>query len=165
MDAILQMLSRGVDQLLGRASGPLHLRLLTMPLVVTFLAVRTGLRDAREGRTMFFWSILTNPTERPRLLRSAFKDLGRVLVMALVLDAAYQVVVLRAFYIVQALIVATVCAIVPYFLMRGPISVLMCCLYRNRPVPASASTAKAEPVGQERKAVEQSPQNLIGRKG
>ena len=137
----------------------MHLRLLTMPVVVVFLAVRSGLRDAREGQTMFFWSLLTHPTERPRLLRSAFKDLGRVLIVALALDAAYQVVVLQAFYIVQALIVASICAIVPYLLLRGPISVLTRRLYRNHPVPAGEWTAKAEPAGQERQAVEQSSQS------
>ena len=40
--------------------------------------------------------------------------------MAIVLDTVYQLIVLRAFYVVQALIVAVVCAIVPYVLFRGP---------------------------------------------
>ena len=137
MDAILEMLSRGFEQLLGRASGPLYLRLITTPAVVIFLAVRAGLRDAREGKQTFFWSILTNPTERQQLLRSALKDIGRISIVAIVIDAVYQVVAFRAFYIVQALIVVVVCAILPYLLIRGPISVLTHGLHKNKVGPAS----------------------------
>ena len=49
MDTIVEMLSRAVEQLIGRASGPLHFRLFIMPIVVTVLGIRAGLRDAREG--------------------------------------------------------------------------------------------------------------------
>jgi hypothetical protein len=148
MNAILQMLSRGVEQLLGRASGPLHLRLVTTPAVVIFLAVRAGLRDAREGKSMFFWGILTHPTERPQLLRSALKDIGKASIVALVLDAVYQVWLFRAFYIVQALIVVVVCAILPYLLIRGPISVLTHGLYRKQAEPDGGSVAPTTSAGQ-----------------
>jgi hypothetical protein len=50
MDAVLESLTRGVEQLLGRASGPLQFRLVVMPTVVTLLAIRAGLRDARDGK-------------------------------------------------------------------------------------------------------------------
>jgi hypothetical protein len=136
MDAILEMLSRGIEQLLGRASGPLHFRLLVMPTVVTILAVRAGLRDAREGQPAFLWAVLTNPAERRRLLRSGVRDIGRIFVMALVLDTTYQVMVLREFYPVQLLIVAVACAIVPYVLIRGPVTRLTRRLYRNQARPA-----------------------------
>lgn len=123
MDTIREMLSRGVEELLGRASGPLHFRLVMMPTVVTILAIRAGLRDAREGTPGFLWEILHNPSaERRRLLRSALEDIGRVLVMAVVLDTTYQLVVFRAFHAVQLLILVVACAIVPYVLIRGPIA-------------------------------------------
>jgi hypothetical protein len=139
MDTILEMLSRAVEQLLGRAGGPLHFRLFVMPLVVTFLAVRAGLKDAREGQPAFMWAILTNPAERPRLLRSGLKDFGRIFIVAVVLDTTYQLLVLRAFYPVQLLIVAVACAIVPYFLIRGPVTRLTRGLYKNQAAPASQS--------------------------
>jgi hypothetical protein len=148
MNAILEILSRGVEQLLGRASGPLHFRLVMMPTVVTILAVRAGLRDAREGQPAFLWAILTNSADRRQLLRSARKDIGRVFVIALVLDTVYQLIALRAFYVVQALVVAVVCAIVPYVLFRGPVTRLARRLYRRhaRPadIPATNPTEKAE---------------------
>ena len=67
MDAILDMLSRGAAQLLGRAGGPLHFRLVMMPTVVTILAVRAGLRDAREGQPAFLWAPSHEP-DRAALL-------------------------------------------------------------------------------------------------
>jgi len=114
------MLSRGVEQLLGRASGPLHLRLVIMPTVVTTLAIRAGLRDARTGEPAFLWGIISDPSRRRQRIHAAWKDITRIFIVALVLDTVYQVTVLRAFYVVQALIVAVACAIVPYVLFRGP---------------------------------------------
>jgi len=116
------MLKRGVEQLLGRTSGPLHFRLVLQPIVATVLAVRAGLKDAREGQPTFFWTVLTNPAERQRLLQSGWKDIVKMFAIALVLDAVYQVLELRAFYVVQALIVAVVLAILPYVLVRGPVT-------------------------------------------
>ena len=130
MDTIVEMLSRAVEQLLGRASGPLHFRLFIMPIVVTVLGIRAGLRDAREGRLAFSW--LRNSTERRRLLRSALKDIGRVFVIAVVLDTTYQVVVFRYFYILQMLVVAFGCAVLPYVLTRGIVTRLARGAYLKR---------------------------------
>jgi hypothetical protein len=102
-----------------------------MPIVVSILAIRAGLRDAREGQPAFLATILTKPGERRRLLRSGLKDIGRVFIMALVLDATYQLLVLRGFYVLQLLIVAVACAIVPYVLVRGPITRLIRGLHRG----------------------------------
>ena len=131
MDAILESLSRGFEQLIARADGPLHFRLVVMPTVVTILAVRAHLRDVRAGNPIFLWAFLSNPTERRRLFRSGLKDFGRIFVVACVLDTTYQIVVLREFYPVQMLIVAVVCALVPYFLVRGPIMRLAHLLHRR----------------------------------
>ena len=147
MDAILKMLSRGIEQLLGRESGPLHFRLLMMPTVVTFLAIRAGLRDAREGQPAFLWAIITSPAQRQRLVRSAMKDVGRIFLVALVLDTVYQVFVLRAFHVIQLLFVAVTCAIVPYVLIRGPVTRLARLFHRKRAGaarhPASPATLHA----------------------
>ena len=91
----MEMLNRGAQQLLGRASGPLHLRFLMMPAVVTVLAIRAGLKDASEGQPAFLWAFLTKRAERPRLLRSALTHIGRILIVALVLDTIYQLIVLN----------------------------------------------------------------------
>ena len=144
MDTILHLLSRGVDELLGRFSGPLNFRLFVMPTVVTILAIRADLRDAREGRLAFLGAFLTDPTERRRLFRSAMKDIGRIFIVAIVLDTTYQIWVLRSFHIGQLVIVAVVCAVVPYVIVRGPITRLARLLYSKKTDPAKASAAKAD---------------------
>ncbi|MEJ2577362.1 MAG: hypothetical protein P8106_12010, partial [Gammaproteobacteria bacterium] len=131
MDTFLDTISRSVEQLLGRASGPLHFRLFVMPIVVTILAIRAHLRDVREGHPIYLGAFFTSPTERRRLLRSGLEDFGRVFIIACVLDTTYQILVLRAFYPVQMLIVAVACAIVPYFLIRGPVTRLVYALRRR----------------------------------
>ncbi len=145
MDAILDTLSRTIEQLIARFDGPLHFRLVIMPTVVTILALRAHLRDVREGEPIFFGAFVRSPTERRRLLRSGLEDLGRVFIIACVLDTAYQLLALKAFYPGQMLIVAVVCAIVPYFLVRGPILRGVHFLRRRWGGVADTPTATAKP--------------------
>ena len=142
MDAILDFLRYLVDQLIGRFSGPLNFRLVVMPTVVTLLALRADWKDARERRPAFLGAFLTDPVERRRLFRSAMKDVGRVFLMAIVLDSAYQLMVFRWVYPGQVLIVAVVCAVVPYVLVRGPITRTARLLHRKWAGPAPAPAAK-----------------------
>ena len=139
MDTILDLLLRRGQDLLGRLHGPLNFRLLVMPtVVVTLLALRADWKDAREGRPAFLGAFITDPVERRRLFKSALKDIGRVFVVAIVLDTAYQLMVFRWVYPGEVLVVAVVCAIVPYVLVRGPITRTVRLLYRKwaGPLPA-----------------------------
>jgi len=119
---ISAFLHRTVEQLLGRASGPMHFRLVLQPIMAAIFAIRSGLKDAREGQPAYFWDLLTNPAERRRALQSGWKDIGKIFILAIVLDAVYQFIELHAFHVGQTLIVAVVLAIVPYLLIRGPVT-------------------------------------------
>lgn len=111
------------EMLIGRISGPLTLRLILQPTVAAIFAIRAGLRDSREDRPpFFFWAIFTNRARRPELFQQVRKDVGKVFVMALVLDVVYELIVYRWIYPGQAVIVATVLAILPYLLICGPIT-------------------------------------------
>lgn len=114
-----EMLSRGWHELIARDSGPLHIRLILQPLVATILAIRSGLNDAREGRPVFFWTLALSPAQRRSLLRHLWKDVGKLFLVACVLDVVYQLLVLRWVYPVQTVIVATVLAILPYLVFQG----------------------------------------------
>jgi hypothetical protein len=135
MDEVLAFLKYFAEQLLGRLSGPLNFRLVVMPTVVTLLALRADWRDAREGRPAFLGAFITDPVERRRLFRIGLRDVGRVFLMALVLDTAYQLMVFRWVYPGQLLTVAIVCAVVPYVLVRGPITRTVRLLLRKRATP------------------------------
>jgi hypothetical protein len=85
-------------------------------------AIRDGRRDAREGKAPYFWALFTDPTHRRDMLKDGWKSVGKVFVLAIVLDSAYQFIVLRWLYPVEALLIAVLLAIVPYLLLRGPIN-------------------------------------------
>ena len=50
--------------LVARPTGPLSFRFILQPVMATLLAVRDGIKDARTGRSPYFWTVLHNPTER-----------------------------------------------------------------------------------------------------
>jgi hypothetical protein len=144
MDAFFEMLTSRVEHLLGRTAGPLNFRLLVMPLVVTFFAVRAAMRDARKGQPRFFRTFLNQPGERARLVRSVLKDVGKIFVVAIVLDTTYQILVLKSFYLGELLVVVLVSAILPYLVVRSAASPLMRRIYRNQSKPADSKQLPAE---------------------
>ena len=52
-------------------------------------------------------------------MRSGWKDVGKVFLLAIVLDVVYQFIVARFVYPGEALLVALLLAIVPYLVVRG----------------------------------------------
>ena len=115
-----------MEMTIGRADGPLSLRLVFQPTVAAILAIRAGLKDAREGRTPYLWSVFTSPAHRGQLLRDGWKDIGKVFIIAVVLDVVFALIVHRWIFPGQALLVGVVLAIVPYVLIRGPVTRIAC---------------------------------------
>jgi hypothetical protein len=115
-------LARIWENLAGRITGPMKFRLLLQPTMALFFAIRSGLKDAREGKPAYFWALLSNPGERRAMLHDGWKSVGKVFVAALAIDAIYQVIALRWVYPGEALLVATILGIMPYLLVRGPVS-------------------------------------------
>jgi len=110
------------NNLIGRINGPMNFRLILQPLVAACIAVWSGIKDARAGRPAFLWTTITDPAQRPTLLREGWKDVGKVFIIAIVLDAVYQLIQLRAVHLLELLIVAPLLAFVPYILLRGPVT-------------------------------------------
>lgn len=106
----------------GRIEGPLKFRFLLQPCIATILAVKSGIADAKAGRTPYFWSLFSEPDQRLRHLREGWKSVSRIFLFALFLDIAYQWIVSRRFHPGQALLVAITLAIVPYLLFRGAVT-------------------------------------------
>lgn len=111
--------ARIVDNIVDRVSGPMKLRLLLQPLMACIFAVRSGLEDAREGRPPYFWALWGEPAHRVDMLRDGWKSIGKVFVLAVILDVIYQIMVLRFVYPGEALVVALGLAILPYLAVRG----------------------------------------------
>jgi hypothetical protein len=122
VSAIQEILTRFWDQLIAQPSGPLVFRLVLQPIMAAILAIIDGVKDARAGRPLYTWTILTDPAHRGGYLREGLKRVTRVIIFALVMDAIYQFMVLRWFYPGEALVTAFVLAVLPYLLIRGPIA-------------------------------------------
>lgn len=114
-----EILTRVWGNLVGRVHGPLTFRLILQPAMAVFLAIRAGIKDARGDSPIYFWALFTHPAQRRQLLRDGWKSVGRVFILAIVIDAVYQFIVFRWFYPGEALVLAFVLAIVPYLLVRG----------------------------------------------
>ena len=107
-------------QLLQRTDAPMRFRFILQPLMAAIVAIRNGLKDARTGKSPYFWTLVTNPRERIRRLNEGLNATARIILLGLVMDAIYQVIVLRRFYPAEAVIVALLFAFVPYVIIRGP---------------------------------------------
>jgi hypothetical protein len=113
------MWMRIVSQLAARVSGPMKFRLVLQPAMAAFFAIRSGLADARVGKPPYFWALVTDPAQRKDMIKDGWKSVGRVFILALLLDVVYQIIELRFVYPGEAIIVAFVLAIVPYLILRG----------------------------------------------
>jgi len=114
-----EMWARVASDMVARVSGPMKFRLVLQPLMATFFAVRAGLADGKAGRPPYMWGIFSDPAERASMLENGWKDVGKVFILALILDVVYQIIVSRFVYPGEAIIVAVVLAIVPYVIVRG----------------------------------------------
>jgi len=120
-----ELLGRIWGDLAGRVGGPMSFRLVLQPAVAFILAVRAGVQDARSGRPIYGWAILTDPAHRRDLMREGWQAIAKVFAMAILIDVVYQFVVLRWVYPGEAALVAFLLACVPYLLIRGPVNRLM----------------------------------------
>lgn len=110
---------RFAENMVDRVSGPMKFRIILQPAMALIFATISGLADARAGKPPYFWALLTRPGHRREMVRDGWKSVGKVFVLALLLDVVYQFVVSRFVYPGEAIAVALILAIVPYLIVRG----------------------------------------------
>lgn len=110
------------EGLLARIEGPMNFRLILQPLVALFFAFRDGVRDAREGQSPYFWALFTEPEHRRDMLGHGWKSIGKVFIIAILLDFIFQYIVFHDLRPIGALLAGVILAIVPYLLLRGPVN-------------------------------------------
>jgi hypothetical protein len=115
----LENIERVWNNLLARPSGPLAFRFILQPAMAAIVAVREGVYDARRGRSPFAWTIIANARERGGRLREGLNATAKILLLGLVMDTIYQIIVFKAFYPYEALIITVLLAFVPYLVVRG----------------------------------------------
>ena len=114
------MVSRGWENFLARPNGPLNLRFILQPTMAGLLALRAGIQDAREGRQGYVWAMLTDSQRRFQLFHEGWRGARTPFLVAIALDCVYQLVTQRFIYPLELLFTATLLALVPYALLRGP---------------------------------------------
>lgn len=138
MDSLWQLFA---DQLQDRVSGPMKFRIVLQPIMATYFAVRSGLRDAKSGAAPYFWSFLFGKGHRLDLVKDGWESVGRVVLLAGGLDLVYQYFVQSSIHLRAAIIVAFILAVVPYVIVRGIATrVANALMPRSRAVSDSAST-------------------------
>jgi hypothetical protein len=101
--------------LVERPDELMKFRFILQPLMAGIVAIRDGIKDIRAGRAPYFWTALS-----VRRLREGLNATARIVLLGIVMDAIYQIIVLKRFYPVEALMIALLLAFVPYLLIRGP---------------------------------------------
>jgi hypothetical protein len=84
------------------------------------LALRAGIQDAKEGRQGYLWAMITDPQRRFQLLHEGWRGARTPFLIAIALDCVYQLITQRFIYPLELLFTATLLALVPYALLRGP---------------------------------------------
>jgi hypothetical protein len=107
-----------------RPGGPMSFRFLLQPTMAFIAALHDGIQDARNHRTPYLRAILRDPAKRGGRLREGLFATARLILLGLGMDAIYQWRVLGTFYPGEALLITFLLAVVPYLLLRGPVSLI-----------------------------------------
>jgi hypothetical protein len=113
-----EALARGWANLVGRLSGPMSFRILMQPAMAIFFAIHAGVKDAQHNNPTFLGCAISNPASWRARIRLSWKDVGTVFLVALILDAIYQIVTHSGVYLLELLITATALALAPYMVAR-----------------------------------------------
>ena len=114
----LEVQQRFWSDIFARATGPMTFRFYLQPTMALIAAVHDGLRDTRFGHHSFFWTAADDTTKQAGRLREGVRATARIVLLGLSMDVIYQIKVLDRFYPVEALMMAILLAVVPYFIFR-----------------------------------------------
>src|ERR1017187_115201 len=142
-----QIWERVGSQLLHRViGGPMQFTLVLYRGAAAFFSIRSGLADAKAGKPPYFWGLLSDSGQRADMLKDGWKSVGRVFIFAMVLDAVYQIIVLRFVYPGEMIIVASILAIVPYLIVRGLVTRVARGKKVAAPMPATEANTPPPPL-------------------
>jgi hypothetical protein len=111
--------TRIASDMADRVSGPMKFRLVMQPAMAAVYAIIAGLKDAKAGKPPYLWALASNPAHRVDMMKDGWKGVGKVFLLAVILDIVYQLIVIKFIYPGEAIIVAFVLAIFPYLILRG----------------------------------------------
>ena len=113
----LQRLWRNIA---ARPGGPMTFRFVLQPTLASIAAFRDGFADARSDRRPYLSAVLFGGEPHRAPLWEGVLSTGRIIILSLVMDVAYQLVFLDTFHPGESVVIAILLAFLPYALMRGP---------------------------------------------
>jgi len=122
MSVITEMIARGSEHFVARATESLNLRVILQPTSAAIFAPTSGVNNPWSGCPAYLLAALTNPVHRWQLLHGGWKDMRTPFLVAATLDAIYQIIIHKFIYPLELLFTATLLALVPYFILRGPVN-------------------------------------------
>jgi hypothetical protein len=114
----LQVHERFWADIFGRLHGPMTFRFYLQPTMALVAALHDGINDVRRGHKAFFWTALRDESQDRGRLREGLISTSRIALLGLSMDALYQVNVFDRFYPVEAVMMALLLAVLPYFVLR-----------------------------------------------
>jgi hypothetical protein len=64
-----------------RPGGPMMFRFILQPVMAFIAALHDGIKDARTGRSPYFWTVLTDAAKRGGRLREGLISTGRIILL------------------------------------------------------------------------------------
>ncbi len=116
------LIARIMENMGDRMSGPMHFRMYMQPFMAAVFAVISGIKDAKAGNPAYFWAMFTQLEHRKEMFKDGWQSVGKVFILAAVLDVVYQFIVQRWVYPFEVVITAVMLAIIPYLFLRGPVN-------------------------------------------
>ena len=108
-----------MDRLGARITGPMRFRVFLQPAMAVALGVVAGWNDAKTRQPPYLWTLFNEPTQRMSLLKNGWKSVGKLFILAVVLDVIYQLTVLGSVNPLGAVVTAGLFAIIPFLVFRG----------------------------------------------
>lgn len=122
------IVTRFWENLVGRIDGPMKFRIIIQPLMSLIYAFIAGRRDAKGEKVPYFVGLITSTGQRRELVKEGWKDVGKIFIIAVVIDVIYQLVMIfgketqSAFYPVETIVTAIILSFIPYLIFRGPVN-------------------------------------------
>lgn len=99
-------------------NGPGRLRFFLQPVLAILLGIRDGVRDAKDGRPPYVWSVLTG-TDRKQQLKHGLKQIAVPWAVGFGLSLVFQYVIRRVVHVGIAALFGAVFIAIPYMAARA----------------------------------------------
>ena len=118
-----------------RHNGPMSFRLILQPIMSLIYATLAGVRDAKAGNPPFLSALISGKADRKQLLKELWKDVGKVFILAVIMEAIFEIIEFKTIHPLEILRVSFWLAIVPYLIFRGPVKRIVSLFIKKKEQP------------------------------